>query len=131
MDSDESCPFPRSTVENFTAWYSSTSADIVLRRNSIEQKIETLYLPIATSRQRTQERVVMRMNRRQQQVRDKRLRAAHQLTRLLTDVNTKTTARLSKMATVYQEACDDSRKALQERRKLGEELWANMLRDSL
>lgn len=50
-------PTPSSNMEAFLTWYYSTDPDIVLKRTSIEQRIEKLVFPLANLSMKSREKV--------------------------------------------------------------------------
>ncbi|KAK9728054.1 hypothetical protein K7432_001370 [Basidiobolus ranarum] len=110
-------------IHDFLLWYYSSSPDSVLKRNAIEQRIESLYLPIAAGFRKNQEKVIARRNKREKQQKDKQLRNASNLNKTLVDIKSKTKQRLERNAALHQEQLDTIRKLRHERGCLGEETW--------
>ncbi|ORY01541.1 hypothetical protein K493DRAFT_334919 [Basidiobolus meristosporus CBS 931.73] len=110
-------------IHDFLVWYHSSSPDSVLKRNAIEQRIESLYLPIAAGFRKNQEKVIARHNKREKQQKDKQLRNASNLNKTLVEIKGKTKQRLEKNAALHQEQLDIIRKQRHERGCLGEETW--------
>ena len=111
------------SIADFLAWYYSTEPDIVLKRTAIEQRLESLYLPLADIDQKIQEKMMHRRNKRVKVMKDRQLRQAGALNRMLTDFKSKSALRVQKSAAAHQEAQDLLRKGRYERRRIGEELW--------
>jgi hypothetical protein len=110
-------------MEGFLSWYYSTDPDMVLKRTAIEQRIEKIASPLINLSMKNREKVTGRRNKRIKSLRDKQLRNSVILNKSLTETKSKSSTRLLKFSTSYQQLQDALKLSRQERLKVGEESW--------
>lgn len=115
--------YPVETLSSFLEWFYSPSPDSVLKRTAVEQKIASLFLPLSRNNQKIEEKMMQKRNKRIKAMKDRQLKNAAQVNKSLTEFKAKSKIRLERSAAAHQEAQDELRKSMYERRKLGLELW--------
>ena len=116
-----------STMEGFFSWYYSTDPDVILKRTAIEQRIEKLASPLINLSMKNREKVMGRRNKRLKSVRERQIRNSAALNKSLTETKTKSSTRLMKFSTTYQQLQDALKTMRQDRLRQGEESWKKIL----
>jgi hypothetical protein len=113
-------------MEGFFTWYYSTDPDAILKRTAVEQRIEKLASPLVNLSMKNREKVMGRRNKRLKSVRDRQLRNSLTLNKSLTETKTKSSTRLMKFSTTYQQLQDALKATRQDRLRTGEESWKKL-----
>jgi hypothetical protein len=116
-------------IDEFIEWYFGiASPDTLLRRQAIEQRLESACMPHSVACMAAQERALARRMKRLQQAKDKDLRSNSAINRVLCDYRTAIAQRLTSAAARHQQFQDQLRRERYDRRRLAEAEWNELIK---
>ncbi|RKP18092.1 hypothetical protein ROZALSC1DRAFT_23570, partial [Rozella allomycis CSF55] len=111
----------QSSLNNFISWYFNGTPEVLLKKKLIEQRLESLYLPISSIVSKSFEKRIYKRNKRSKARKDRLLRQSTLFNKNILEHNNKIKQLKENRVVYYQNLIDDCRIQRHERFKIGEE----------